>query len=73
MEACKYDAIKQKPGGGIIINQVKCTGCGDCAEACPLTAIFVDPSRNKATVCIHCGECVEWCPHGILVKGEVDE
>jgi len=73
LEACNYDAIKRKPGGGVIINQVKCVGCGDCTEACPLSAIFVDPLRKKAVVCIHCGECVEWCPHDILVKEEVKE
>lgn len=73
LEACQYDAIRKKKGGGITINQAKCIGCGDCADACPLTAIFIDPLRKKATVCIHCGECVDWCPHNILIKEEVEE
>jgi Fe-S-cluster-containing hydrogenase component 2 len=73
LEACQYDAIKNRRGGGVIISQEKCVGCGDCTEACPLSAIFVDPLRKKAVVCIHCGECVEWCPHDILVKTEVEE
>jgi carbon-monoxide dehydrogenase iron sulfur subunit len=71
LDACKYDAIRKKKGGGILISAEKCVGCGDCTEACPLSAIFIDESRNKAVVCVHCGECVEWCPHGILVREDV--
>jgi Fe-S-cluster-containing dehydrogenase component len=70
-EACEYGAMRKRPGGGVIINEQKCVGCGKCAEACPINAIFMDPSRKKAVVCIHCGECVQWCPHNILIKEEV--
>lgn len=62
--------MRKRPGGGVIINEQKCVGCGKCAEACPINAIFIDPSRKKAVVCIHCGECVQWCPHNILIKEE---
>ena len=70
-EACEYDAMRKRPGGGVIINEQKCVGCGKCAEACPINAISIDPARKKAVVCIHCGECVQWCPHSILIKEEV--
>jgi ferredoxin len=63
--------MRKRPGGGVIINEQKCVGCGKCAEACPINAISMDPARKKAVVCIHCGECVQWCPHNILVKEEV--
>ncbi len=42
----------------------KCTGCGDCVESCPLSAIEV--KENIATVdadaCGDCGACVDACP-----------
>ena len=45
------------------IDEKKCTGCGACAEVCPVDAITVD---DVATVdedeCIDCGTCVEECP-----------
>jgi electron transport complex protein RnfB len=40
-----------------------CTGCGDCLERCPVTAITVDDvavvDRER---CIGCGLCVSTCP-----------
>ena len=48
-----------------IIDAEKCTGCGDCVEMCPLTAIALD-DVPKASVnedeCTDCATCVEACP-----------
>ena len=48
-----------------IIDSEKCTGCGDCVEACPLTAISLNDDP-KAVVdeneCTDCGTCVDTCP-----------
>ncbi len=43
----------------------KCSGCGDCVEACPLEAIEIQD--EKAVVdedtCGDCGACVDVCPN----------
>jgi len=47
----------------VTIDKSKCTGCGSCAEACPVEALKVD---DKAVVdsdtCIDCGTCIDECP-----------
>ncbi len=47
-----------------IVDQEKCSGCGECVEACPLDAIEIQ--ENKALVdqetCGDCGACVDVCP-----------
>ncbi|MBS1113429.1 MAG: 4Fe-4S ferredoxin, iron-sulfur binding domain protein, partial [Nitrospirae bacterium] len=44
--------------------------CGECAKACPVDAIYLDPT-GEPFVCIHCGRCVPYCPHDCLEMEEV--
>lgn len=60
---------------GLLYNDIeKCTGCGDCARACPSQCITLDAeqgaSTNKMWVaqfdidfsrCVFCGICVDVC------------
>ena len=54
-----------------IENLLECTGCGACADICPIGAItmtednngFVHPSIEKSK-CISCGLCGKTCPLG---------
>ena len=48
-----------------------CRGCGDCAEACPYSAIELvehEPQKKVARVqealCKGCGACTAVCPTG---------
>ena len=65
-EACPTGAMRQRKVGGVVYTKSLCIQCGDCARACPVDAIYMDPETNAPVVCIHCGRCVEFCPHDCL-------
>ncbi|MEX1239045.1 MAG: 4Fe-4S binding protein [Cyclobacteriaceae bacterium] len=45
----------------MIINQEKCVACGNCVAICPMGAIYVDQTKNRAMInddaCVECGTC----------------
>jgi len=47
-----------------------CLGLGDCAQVCPVDAIFIDPAKKIAVVnrdkCTGCGLCAAECPINII-------
>jgi len=51
-----------------VVDKEKCTGCGDCVEACPSNAVQLqDEKANVSTDdCIDCGACVDACTTGSM-------
>ncbi len=45
----------------MVINQKKCVACGNCVAVCPMGAIYVDSTKNRAQInddaCVECGTC----------------
>ncbi|MCR4771106.1 MAG: 4Fe-4S dicluster domain-containing protein [Oscillospiraceae bacterium] len=81
--ACSEKAIYTRDDGFVIIDPEKCTGCGECASACPYGAIFMNAALKKAQKCTGCAHlldngaklprCVEACPTDAIMFGEEDE
>lgn len=54
-----------------------CTGCGICANVCPVDNIQVDKEKKSITLknkCFGCFACIQNCPSkSIHIRGEVNE
>ena len=70
-EVCPTGAFSQRKGGGVKVKKKLCIHCGDCKEACPVDAIYLDET-GEPFVCIHCGRCINYCPHDCLEMRDVD-
>lgn len=73
---------KRSEDGLVVIDPMKCIGCGMCAAACPYEAPQLDKMARKMTKCDGCLErlekglqpiCVESCPQRALEFGPIDE
>ena len=67
----EFGGVPFKPEGN-----KKCTGCGICAESCPVGAIDLDdPKKTDKDKCISCMRCVGLCPshardfNSLVMKG----
>jgi molybdopterin-containing oxidoreductase family iron-sulfur binding subunit len=80
--ACPEDAIGRSDDGVIAIDTAKCTGCGECADACPYKAVALDVTANLARTCDLCAEllskgrqpaCAALCPGKAIQVIDLDE
>ena len=80
---CPTGASYVGPGGIVLVDGDKCTGCKACIAACPYEARFVDPRTgtvDKCTFCVHRVEngipttaCQEICPTESIWFGDIDD
>jgi MinD superfamily P-loop ATPase len=50
------------------IDEIRCTGCGQCLDACPRGAVRISAGRPAIDegLCNGCGACVDICPEGAI-------
>lgn len=70
-KACPTEALTQRDGGGVKVDQSLCIQCGNCAQACPVDAIRLAPDTGMPYLCIHCGRCVPFCPQDCLEMADL--
>ena len=73
MEVCPSNALKKRPGGGVLVSAAECIGCRKCVSACCMRAINFDEETKKPIICVHCGVCARFCPHGCLQMIDAEE
>lgn len=70
VEICPSQAIARDERGFVVLDREKCTGCGECIDACPFEAIVLQPD-GVASKCDGCVDemaegreptCVRACP-----------
>ncbi len=77
VKSCPREALSvNEEDGTILVDEVKCNGCGLCIAACEFGAMSRHPEKNVASVCDLCKDepkCVEACPKGALYFDTIDE
>lgn len=66
--ACPIKALKKQNSGVVTVDKDLCNGCGECIEACPIHAIWLNPETGKIEKCDMCVDknleippCVKHC------------
>ena len=62
----------------LVVDEEKCTNCGDCYAVCPTGVIHEHPERHVAFKCDLCGgdpQCISFCqnPHVLAVDLRIDK
>jgi len=74
-EACPVEAIVRSHIGAVVVDNATCTGCGECAEACPYGMIELNEGEiaYKCDLCDGNPECVTVCQPKAIAYDVLDE
>jgi len=78
INVCKSHAKYRNEKGIVVVDESKCTGCGDCVNTCStraIGAVWVNPLKKVAIKCDLCGgdpKCISACPWQALSLKELD-
>jgi ferredoxin len=62
-----YNFYKRSGKMAVKVDETQCTGCGACAEVCPMEAIKVNyKAKIDENECTECGTCIDECPNNAL-------
>ena len=68
VEKCPTEALSiSSETSGVLTDVDKCTGCGQCIEACPGSIPHMHPTRKHVLICDLCDgnpQCVKVCQEG---------
>jgi len=83
MESCQTGAAYKREDGLVIIDPIRCTGCRNCVDACPYSAIYFNENLKIAQKCTGCAHlldngwseprCADACPTLALRLVDEDE
>lgn len=68
VKSCPVEALSvSEETGAVLVDREKCTGCGQCIDACPGKIPHIHPTENYVLICDLCEgdpECVKVCREG---------
>lgn len=82
VQACPANAITKRSDGIVLIDEAGCTGCQECIQVCPFSALQFNPEKNiveKCTLCVNRVDkgllpyCVQHCPARAMYFGNINE
>jgi carbon-monoxide dehydrogenase iron sulfur subunit len=69
----EVEGLDPTPGYVLVVDESRCTNCGECYSVCPRGVIFEHPDRHVAVKCDLCDgrpQCIAFCqnPHILAVS-----
>lgn len=82
IKACPMEAIYRRDDGIVLVDKDRCTGCQQCAWACPFGALSLNENEGvveKCDMCVHLVDaglepsCVKHCPTEAMTFGDLND